>query len=474
MYLRSLKLEHVKLVDNLDLTFNEPGDEARYAPWTVLIGPNGTAKTTILQCIALAAAGSYHAPGIANGLTARLRDLRAPHATTRIRAEFSFSDLAIAGASEVLRDLALPPVLTSELRLCAELTLPEKKSGFDARSWYEVDAQRTSPVALDPLRDARTDAPSRRLWFVAGYGIHRNLPLVIDNERRDPPGVESRLDSLFRPRALTSLEWANVFHAKQEANATDLDANAKDLDANAKDYKRALKDALIREFERLLPRIDDLVLRGGPRKSTPPGDSLQSGDRFRWRLGDDGKTLPIAATSLSHGYQSTIAWVSDLVGQVLHESAEPILPSEMRGLVLVDELDLYLHPRWQVRIIRAIQEIFPKLQFVVTTHSPLLLPSLRPLIDQVVMLDFKPEDGSVVRIEEDADPRLLTSGQILRSYFGLDEIFDDDARRLIAEYQSLAVDPDRSPAEEAHLDALEQELEASKLVAGVVRVPRLP
>ncbi|MBK8563034.1 MAG: AAA family ATPase [Saprospiraceae bacterium] len=67
------------------------------------------------------------------------------------------------------------------------------------------------------------------------------------------------------------------------------------------------------------------------------------------------------------------------------------------GIVIIDEIDLHLHPRWQRKIVRKLTEVFPKLQFIITTHSPLILGSIRS--ENIRLLD----DGQVYSVPEGAD-----------------------------------------------------------------------
>ena len=62
---------------------------------------------------------------------------------------------------------------------------------------------------------------------------------------------------------------------------------------------------------------------------------------------------------------------------------------ETPGVVLIDELDLHLHPRWQCRVIEDLRRTFPRIQFIATTHSPFLIQSLRSG-EELVMLDGQP------------------------------------------------------------------------------------
>ncbi len=81
-----------------------------------------------------------------------------------------------------------------------------------------------------------------------------------------------------------------------------------------------------------------------------------------------------------------------------HLSGEAI--SETEGIVLIDELDLHLHPRWQRRIIEDLRTVFPNIQFICTTHSPFLIQSLRSS-EELIMLDGEPlSDYAHIGIEE--------------------------------------------------------------------------
>jgi hypothetical protein len=130
----------------------------------------------------------------------------------------------------------------------------------------------------------------------------------------------------------------------------------------------------------------------------------------------------------------------------------------MQGLVLIDELDLYLHPVWQVVLVAALRATFPRLQFVATTHSPLITASLAP--DEIVALGFDPKTGDVVRVENHQDPRVLTGTEIYRAYFGLDEIYPDPLGRELRDYRALAANPFRSDVEDKRMTKLHASLAA--------------
>ena len=73
------------------------------------------------------------------------------------------------------------------------------------------------------------------------------------------------------------------------------------------------------------------------------------------------------------------------------------------GVVVIDELDLSLHPTWQKRIVRILKELFPKVQFICATHSPFIIQSLEPgeLITLDTILDEEYSGQSIEDIAED-------------------------------------------------------------------------
>lgn len=83
---------------------------------------------------------------------------------------------------------------------------------------------------------------------------------------------------------------------------------------------------------------------------------------------------------MSHGARSTLAMVGDIAARAvaLNPSLEDRVLLDTSGVVLVDELDLHLHPKWQRRVIGDLKRTFPKIQFIATTHSPFLIQALKP------------------------------------------------------------------------------------------------
>lgn len=363
MILRSLHIKRLKRLKDLKLDFTNPDGSPRL--WTVIIGENGTGKTSILQAIAMASAGSRLVNVLAERVATQLRDRRSAR-PMRVMADFTFQK----PPNGHQREYPYRKRLGNGIGLRAQLDVTDDESTVQCRAAYHEDGAPPAPHAgEDPLVRARSR--NLRYWFVAGYGVARAIPDAGTQPRLDHPSVD-RLRTLFDSSiGLTSTAFANYFPATK-----------------AKAFARTLKKVLLTVRQ---PHLTDIELRG--RGGVGRAGALQESERFTQQIGNTSLKLPLIA--LSHGYQSTVAWIADLVGHILLEAGGAVDASEMQGLVLIDELDLYLHPVWQTVLVSALRSTFPQLQFVATTHSPLITASLAP--HEIVALSFDDETGDVMR-----------------------------------------------------------------------------
>ncbi|MGJ7538569.1 MULTISPECIES: AAA family ATPase [unclassified Variovorax] len=446
MYIRSLHATNLKRLKDLHLQFTNRDGSPRM--WTVVIGENGTGKSTVLQAIALTAAGKLRVNDLASSTFAQLVDRRQKGAL-EISAHFEFTKSSLA-------DPKLHPLhngsLSPSTKLSSRVRLKPKETSLRADAWYG-DAAEPLAGAPDPLDEARAaEAP---LWFVIGYGIQRTLPGSGRTPDLTRPSVD-RMKPLFDSGyPLASTSFISHYGSRQ---------------AKARAYSTMLKRAIISTG--VLPEdISDLELRGfgGVSKAT----DLLERNRFQQTMGKDSVKIP--AVALAHGYQSTIAWIADLVGHILLEAKNTsIEPKDFEGLVLIDEIDLYLHPRWQASLIPALRQTFPKLQFVATTHSPVVLATLAP--EEVIRLQADPKTGHVRQITPDAvtgewdpvdkqadlytqpDPRAMTGTEMYREYFGVERLTLNEHGDKVRSYTALATNPHRTEHQEHTMKVLRDEL----------------
>lgn len=153
-------------------------------------------------------------------------------------------------------------------------------------------------------------------------------------------------------------------------------------------------------------------------------------DRGEYVFRTKGTDVPFSA--LSDGYKAFIGWVGDLLYHVCMGCPKGMKLVENKGVVLVDEIDLHIHPKWQRTIIPTLASALPKMQFVFTSHSPLVVGTLERA--NIYHVETNRLGRPVLR-RPDEETYGLSADQILRS-----EIF--------------GLESTRDPSFKAHLDAL--------------------
>lgn len=131
---------------------------------------------------------------------------------------------------------------------------------------------------------------------------------------------------------------------------------------------------------------------------------------------------PVEFRQLASGFKSIIALVGDMILRLFETQPNIHDPADLEGIVLIDELDLHFHPNIQRELPRLLSEVFPKIQFIATTHSP--IPILgAPEGSVFLTVQRNKEEGITVhRINLDVSD--LTPNLILESpIFGFDNIF---------------------------------------------------
>lgn len=170
-----------------------------------------------------------------------------------------------------------------------------------------------------------------------------------------------------------------------------------------------------------------------------------------------GRRLPFAA--MSDGYLTTLGWTIDLIARWAHlhrdsGKLDENFAKDMPCMVLVDELDLHLHPRWQLDIIPRLRAAFPKTTFVVTTHNPLTLQGTRP--GEVFVLQKDEATGQISITQRDVPPGTDANRLLTGDWFGLGSTLDESTLRKLDRHRALLLA--RRPEADPERRALEQEL----------------
>ncbi len=100
---------------------------------------------------------------------------------------------------------------------------------------------------------------------------------------------------------------------------------------------------------------------------------------------------------LSAGYKSVIHILLGLIKEIEYRINNPFIKAnDFEGIILIDEIDVHLHPHWQSKLVQALKEIFPKAQIIATTHSPTILQNFEE--NEIIALEEDPNNG--VRVKE--------------------------------------------------------------------------
>lgn len=253
--------------------------------------------------------------------------------------------------------------------------------------------------SLHLIDDALENA--KRNYFVVAYGASRSLST--DNFRNSDKSrysgrsvnVRNLFDNSFSLNPLTS--WV-------------IELDYRSGEEGIKIVKDALNDFL-------------------------PGTTFHSIDKVKKQVMFKTVDGIVPLEQLSDGYQNMAAWIGDLLFRVTETFRDYKKPLEARGLLLIDEVDLHLHPKWQRKLIEFISLKLPNFQVVATTHSPLTAQQA----DEGELFALKRNsDNRVELIAFRGSPRSLLVNQLLMTpVFGLETDESYEIQQTKKEYEVL-------------------------------------
>jgi energy-coupling factor transporter ATP-binding protein EcfA2 len=364
-YARTTRISHVE-IENFrgipHLEFDVPT-----TGWKMLIGENGTGKSSILQAIAIALMGRTQAN--------RLRSLKDLEPAKLVRRGTSAARISVHQAASI------EPI---------EVTITPR--GFT----YPPGRAHQKAVLL-------------------GFGSARWLPR--------PRGLEVERDDWIRVRNLL-----NPFVPLSDANRW-----LRDLRPGTTEFRTA--EAVVRTLLRFDATTRVRVLEGQVRVQ-------RDGERRRSRW--------LTLDQLSDGYQSALAMATAILGP-LFSKWDVVRDAE--GVVLIDELDAHLHPRWKMRIVGDLRNAFPRVQFVASTHEPLCL---RGILEREI-LSLRRDNGKLIYTDDLPSPAGLRVDQLLTSrFFGLNSTFDPESEVELERYYELLALDKRSTSDDIELQGLQR------------------
>jgi uncharacterized protein (TIGR02646 family) len=365
--IKTIEIQNFRSIDHLTLNVLPADKEGGREPWLLMLGDNGIGKSSILQAIAL----------------------------------------ALAGSKEIKRQRLSPK----------EFLRREAKSGFVKIHSYESD----TPIELTFNATKFTSSIETSPTYVMAYGSTRLLPK--GKLKPDAHRIYTNIRNLF------------------------------DYSISLKDPNKWFKSLSAKEFDSRVASafFDLLALRKKDRVLIKKGQLV---------IQQFDEEIPLEKNS--DGFKSVIAIAADIMQTLARDSVNY---HSSNGIVLVDELGNHLHPRWRMKIVDALRETFPNLQFIVTTHEPLCLRGCRHGEVGVLVRD---QNFSIKVLEKDLlpDHTLMRVDQLLTSdLFGLINILDTESEKTYEEYYHLLNKPEteRTSSENARIDQLGASLSAKEL-----------
>lgn len=332
MYLNKIHIKNIRSISDFEMNFKRP------AGWHVIIGDNGAGKSTIVRSISLGIIGPNDAKALRLNLNDWVRRGEDEYGTISLTVQKSNEDSKIGQSRPMTRPFE------------AAITLKKKE-----RNGYVLEGSKDAA-----FKNIWSNASG---WFSCAFGPFRRFT---GGEKEwmkvyySDPRAAAHLSVFGEDVALTeAIDWLKNLHIKTLEMAS---SATKAGDENESDILASLK-AFLNEGG-LLPH--------GAKLESISSDGV---------LFVDGNGATVDVTQMSDGYRSILSLTFELIRQMVRSYGQKEVfknfkkgdfTIDLSGVVLIDEIDAHLHPSWQARIGNWFLKVFPSIQFIVTTHSPLI------------------------------------------------------------------------------------------------------
>lgn len=444
MKIECLKLQNYRSVGETPLVVN-------FAPDTnlvIFLGENGAGKTSVLDAISLCLSSYIEQfPFIS-------------------KQQFSNTDVHITQGRKIAPYLSVTMLCNAE-RIAGEGLLSENipqrivryHKGTQTPPKSDLSFLRTLGTHLREACLADNVEAAPLLPIVAYYGTGRGQIVPPQRKRNlqksfqrwdaysDALQAEATFKRFFAWFDLKEDEERRIGKARKDYNYT-----LPELDC----VRRALREFVGHRFHS--PRIEL-----HPTRFVMSQVSDQTFNQSFWGERKEEEDTELRIEQMSDGYKIITAMVSDIAARMAQANPHLENPLESPGVVLIDEIDLHLHPRWQREVLDKLHGTFPNIQFIVTTHSPTLLMGAEKA--QVIKLDYTNapcscNEKSSSRYEYNHDYAHYNAGQMLIhcGLFGIEsmrsKIWDKDLERR----DELLAKATITSQEKKELEALDQKL----------------
>lgn len=330
MEFRNISIQNFKGIEKVELSF-QPGVN-------LILGENGAGKTSILEAITIAF-GDYF-----NGI-AGVSKKGILHEQIRFKTQFS-------GDASTKIEFFTPTTVTSEIYF------DEKKCMGEVTRRDETNQSRTKYLGKAVSTYARNicNDMDATLPLLCYFSTQR-----IAQPKREDFGTSSKNKLNDRRSGYIGCIENNLDRKTLEAWC---------LKMEQVEFK---KRAPVREYT-VFKEVVSTFMMYMSELSAPP--SISYSDIFDDMVYAENSTItPIK--HLSAGYQSLLWIIMTMAFRLCQLNPSIADYRTVPGVVLIDEIDMHLHPRWQWRIVNALKDTFPKVQFILATHAPIIISSCK-------------------------------------------------------------------------------------------------
>ncbi|MBF2049613.1 MAG: AAA family ATPase [Leptolyngbya sp. IPPAS B-1204] len=414
VYFLSLEVERVLCFRDRQVLEISDGN-GNPAQWTVILGDNGVGKTTLLRCLA----------GMELELTTMDFGDGEEQVTIPLLSQYpegvSWQELEVL--EENGAEMAAQIAYDARLSSLKSTSNGNQQSNFHSnfhKETFEVGIRSHSSFFSGPVFSG---------LICYGYGATRQMSETSLSES----STAANSASLFSDQAL-------LINAEEWLLQTDYAART----ATGKIRDRLEKQLaqIIEVLKRILPDVEEI--RIAPADEDIPRPRAEFLTPYGW----------VRLSSLGLGYRTAIAWMVDLAVRLFRRYPDSDDPLAEPAIVLVDEIDLHLHPKWQRMIMTFLTERFPNTQFIVTAHSPLVVQAAK---DANIVLLRREGDRVVI----DNNPEIIDNwrvDQVLTSVFELPTARPAELEPLLNRRRELLTKAKLTKADKAELQELEAKI----------------
>jgi predicted ATP-binding protein involved in virulence len=444
VYFLSLEVENVLCFKDKQ-TLNLSDKNGNYAKWTVILGNNGVGKTTLLKCLAMIEKGEeeYISPSMPAFMSSQLY-LHFPFISNN---SFVWEDLKKLHASHARINVdvfRLNQSSDKNQKAQIQINLDNGSSSFSLHP-ENINELLLEISSLEEYETFLNTNDTKKLLVVNQHINEKfmNNLLCYGYGATRKHGKEVLSKTIF-PRNSLSLFSEEAVLINPEEWLLQTDYAVKSASGKTKIALKKQFDHIVEILKHILPDVDDIRISSVNEENLSPKAEFLT--PYGW----------VRLSSLGLGYRTTIAWMVDLAVRLFKRYPDSEDPLAEPAIVLVDEIDLHMHPQWQRTIMEFLTERFPNTQFIVTAHSPLVVQAAQ---DANIVLLRREGDRVII----DNNPEIIDNwrvDQVLTSVFEIPSARPPQIEKLLAERQEILSKPKLSKADQAKLKELEAKIGA--------------